>query len=83
MKKSTKPDLRQYNTTAYKRILAEKKLLAEMEGTEAYKQVASYKRNQEIEALEEKLGFDDAKTRIEEPIMHTYSTNAFSRAGVK
>jgi len=40
-------------------------------------------RDLELAEMEEKLGVDDSKTRVEQKPFYTYSTNAFSEAGLK
>ena len=54
-------DLRNMNSRIYKQQMARKSAIAKRDQSEVWRAAASYKRDLEIQALEEKLGIDGVK----------------------
>jgi hypothetical protein len=74
-----KPNLVNYNSKAYKESLARQAAANQNDQEWQLRRDIATKRSLEIEAMEAKLGFDDSKTRVKQTIVHTLSSNAFTR----
>ena len=77
MKKKIKVDpIRNYNIREIKRVNAEANLIAAIEGEEAWRNSPEFKRLQEIEEAEQKLGISEEGNAPSFPGKKDFSVNA-------